>query len=723
MRTRQPNVLFITSALLSLSLVSCFGGHGGGGGGGGNGGGGNGGGGSTATVASVTITPSTPFVTVGGSLQLTATAKDSSGNVINGVAFAWSNNAPNIVSVSNTGLATGVARGAAQITAMAGTVAAPSVTLTVNPPLAFSSQPLPLGSLTIPYIATGLTDSGARTGGVGPFTWSLLNGNVLPSGLSLAANGSISGTPTVDGTTGFVIQVTDSETPPVSKQANFTMTIANPNSPCGVITNLAPAAILSGSYAFLLQGFQASTANGTPVAIAGSFTANGTGGITTGEEDNNLAVGGPQHITIVGGSYAVNMDGQGCVQLKYANGAQVVFHFALSKMLNGSNIATHGQIIEFDGYQGSQGGAGTKLASGVLLLQNTAEFSLASLASRFAFGEDGFDPNGGHVAVGGSFSLSSGTISSLAEDVDDAGATQSFSAQTGTVATTATTATTGRVLPTITINGTPLHLASYIINKNEVFLIAIDPLSKTTPIVSGRALLTADAGTYTFSGNFIFRATGVDFQGDGAACAASGPCALTQIGVVSANSGNLTGTVYFSQAGTSQSQPVNNVFTLDNSIGRVALTGGGGTQPVFYLATPAAATAPDLPEPISAFIVGSHSDLTATFGLAEVQPNGPYSLNSGNYIFATEDGSQLTANFIVGNGSFASGTFNANRDITNTSGLYLYVAAPITFTINPDGTMANSSVDGATSSTSGTLGKVIWFGTNGDPAFNRVAEP
>ncbi|MBE0710962.1 MAG: putative Ig domain-containing protein [Candidatus Aminicenantes bacterium] len=50
------------------------------------------------------------------------------------------------------------------------------------------------------------------TGGTSPYTWSLYSG-VLPDGLTLAPNGTLSGTPVKTGTYDFTVRVTDSGTP------------------------------------------------------------------------------------------------------------------------------------------------------------------------------------------------------------------------------------------------------------------------------------------------------------------------------------------------------------------------------------------------------------------------------------------------------------------------------------------------------------------------------
>ncbi|MHC4714723.1 MAG: Ig domain-containing protein, partial [Planctomycetota bacterium] len=53
----------------------------------------------------------------------------------------------------------------------------------------------------------------AATGGVTPYSWSIVSGS-LPTGLSLnSGTGEISGTPTTGGTSNFTVRATDSNTP------------------------------------------------------------------------------------------------------------------------------------------------------------------------------------------------------------------------------------------------------------------------------------------------------------------------------------------------------------------------------------------------------------------------------------------------------------------------------------------------------------------------------
>jgi len=62
-------------------------------------------------VASVTVSPSSPSVTVGATLQLTAVTRDANNNVLSGRTVSWSSGNSGIASVSGSGLVTGIVVG------------------------------------------------------------------------------------------------------------------------------------------------------------------------------------------------------------------------------------------------------------------------------------------------------------------------------------------------------------------------------------------------------------------------------------------------------------------------------------------------------------------------------------------------------------------------------------------------------------------------------------
>jgi acid phosphatase type 7 len=71
-------------------------------------------------VASVTVSPSTASVTIEGTKQLTAVARDASGNTLSGLTLTWTSSNPAVATVSSTGLVKGVALGSATVTAATG---------------------------------------------------------------------------------------------------------------------------------------------------------------------------------------------------------------------------------------------------------------------------------------------------------------------------------------------------------------------------------------------------------------------------------------------------------------------------------------------------------------------------------------------------------------------------------------------------------------------------
>jgi hypothetical protein len=70
-----------------------------------------------APVATVTVTPSQKTIIVSGVAQLTATLKDANGNTLTGRTVTWSSSDETKVTVSATGVVTGVALGTVTITA------------------------------------------------------------------------------------------------------------------------------------------------------------------------------------------------------------------------------------------------------------------------------------------------------------------------------------------------------------------------------------------------------------------------------------------------------------------------------------------------------------------------------------------------------------------------------------------------------------------------------
>jgi hypothetical protein len=83
-------------------------------------------------VATVQVSPASASPRVGETVQLSATVKDASGNILSGQSVSWSSSAAAVASVSNSGLVTANALGTATITAASGTRSGVA-TITVAP--------------------------------------------------------------------------------------------------------------------------------------------------------------------------------------------------------------------------------------------------------------------------------------------------------------------------------------------------------------------------------------------------------------------------------------------------------------------------------------------------------------------------------------------------------------------------------------------------------------
>jgi len=168
----------------------------------------------TASVASVVLSPSHSTVSIGSTVQLAATLRDSAGNLLNGRPVTWVSDSTAVATVSASGLVSGLAAGHATITATSGTAsAAATVTVTAPAPVASVTVSPPTPSIgvgnTVQLTAT-LKDSAGNTLTGRPVTWSsgatgfatvnssgLVSGIAAGSAVITATSGSASGSATV----------------------------------------------------------------------------------------------------------------------------------------------------------------------------------------------------------------------------------------------------------------------------------------------------------------------------------------------------------------------------------------------------------------------------------------------------------------------------------------------------------------------------------------------
>jgi len=104
------------------------------------------------------------------------------------------------------------------------------------PPLVLATASLPSGIRNVSYSATL-----SATGGVTPYTWSIVGGS-LPGGLTLSASsGVISGTPTDAGSYTFTAQVADSQSPSDTNTKQLSIVINQPPVVPPNITTTSPS--------------------------------------------------------------------------------------------------------------------------------------------------------------------------------------------------------------------------------------------------------------------------------------------------------------------------------------------------------------------------------------------------------------------------------------------------------------------------------------------------
>ena len=109
-----------------------------------------------SVVASVAVTPASSNLTVGGTQQLSATARSSGGSTITGRTFTWTSNNTQVATVNGSGLVSGRAAGTATITA---SVDGRSASASITVASAASTDTTPPGVPGKPAFTTEATGS------------------------------------------------------------------------------------------------------------------------------------------------------------------------------------------------------------------------------------------------------------------------------------------------------------------------------------------------------------------------------------------------------------------------------------------------------------------------------------------------------------------------------------------------------------------------------------
>jgi len=506
------------------------------------------------------------------------------------------------------------------------------ITINSPPPLSITTASLQAGTVGAPYSQTL-----QASGGTPPYTWSLISG-VLPVGLALSSDGVIAGTPAASGTSLFEVQAVDSSSP--TKQtatANLSITV-NP----GSTNNLK----LAGNYAFSVRGFDPT---GLFIA-AGSFVADGSGGIKDGVMDTNDTTA-PQLKQSFNGTYSISTNGLGTMTFNLSAGSRT-FAIAVTAAGNAS-------MIEFD----DSTGTGTR-DSGVLLKQDTSAFSTSSISGGYAFGFLGIDSNSKRYGLAGEFQANGSgnfacAVIACELDSDDGSAGPANVAITsGSYAVDPVTgSTTGRGTLTITTATGSTDYSFYIVNASELLVMEIDTFVSggQNPLVSGTMLQQSTPGSFgngSLNGVGVFETSALD----------STSTSQAQIGFFEAGgAGTMTLSSDLNTGGTlsSASSGTTPTYTVD-STGRVTLTESGfqTSDPVLYLISQN-----------QAFIVGT--DPAVTFGIMNAQSGEPFSESSlsGTYSGGSFAPVDSAVSNIAGLAAVGSGSITFTTDISNTSGL------------------------------------------------------
>jgi trimeric autotransporter adhesin len=304
---------------------------------------------SNVPVKTITISPASPSVIVGQTTTLTATAKDSAGNVLTGRTITWASSNTNVATITNAGVATGVAVGTSSITASSGSATSPAVTLTVNPIPASSVVVSPsvanifVGGTTA--LSATVTDANGNPISGASVTWSSGNAAVA----TVASTGALTATATGTGA-GTAVITAKSTSSSASGAAAVNVSLV----PIKTITvTPSPDTVLEGGTVQMTATAQDSAGNvltGRTITWTSSnttfATVSATGLVTTANPTNQTA---NRTITITASSPGSSVQGVASVVIRPVGVATVTVAPATDTVVQGASRTLTATVVDSEG--------------------------------------------------------------------------------------------------------------------------------------------------------------------------------------------------------------------------------------------------------------------------------------------------------------------------------------------------------------------------------------
>jgi hypothetical protein len=171
-------------------------------------------------------------------------------------------------------------------------IISPAATTTNSSPLTVTTPSLPPATIGTSYMT-----SLSATGGAAPYSWSIASGK-LPSGITLAPTGLLSGTPTASGSFSFSVSALDSSSPEKSSTATFILTVAAPlAAPLSILSATLPAGTVGTAYTSSLHA-TGGTAPYTWSISSGALPSGLTLSPSTGTIAGTPSTGGAFNFTV-----------------------------------------------------------------------------------------------------------------------------------------------------------------------------------------------------------------------------------------------------------------------------------------------------------------------------------------------------------------------------------------------------------------------------------------